>query len=170
MSSEPAKSERVASLPTDRWASDPLDQGVTQERVEQRQEARCPREGRCMWPPKMRIRERRGEGKTGPGPPLKGSPSEFSRPRPKMSSEPAKSERVASLPTVQSCANHTSGGTERTKMRGTATRSAQPKGEDPVPVNRGFDDLLLVECIRTTPHFYLGVERWAIGPSLLRWC
>jgi hypothetical protein len=36
-----------------------------------------------------------------------------------------------------------------------------------VPVNREFDDLLLVECIRTTPHFYLGVERWTIFAAML---
>src|SRR5919199_6169298 len=56
---------------------------------------------------------------------------------------------MASFPTVQLRANRISEGKERATISGTTTRSAHPKGEDPVPGNQRFQDLLVAGWIRT---------------------
>src|SRR5215217_1217964 len=59
---------------------------------------------------------------------------------------------------VQWCPNQSSGGTEKTAMSGTATRSAQPKGEPPVPGNQDFNELLVL-CMRTSPLYIRRSDR-----------
>src|ERR687896_560804 len=87
-----------------------------------------------------------------------------SRPRPKMSCEPASRYRPASLPiTVQWCPNQTSGGTERTTTRGTTTRSAQLRGKDPLPGDQDLEDLSLVRCRPASPLLF-GGRRWTSLP------